>query len=177
MDKWRVRPLGENEEINGFSCGNLDLDDYFITAASSYQVALLAKNYVLEDESANIVALFTLFNDRVCITDFDNTTDFNKFRSRRFVQAKRLKGYPAIKIGRLGVATSMKGKGIGSMLLDFIKSYFVNHQRSGCRFITVDAYIQAVDFYSKNGFLPMSQFNDGETLLMCYDLMDCKDLF
>ena len=58
------------------------------------------------------------------MADFDTKTEYNRFR-KRFVNAKRIKSYPAAKIGRFAVAKSMKGKNIGLFLLDFIKSYFV----------------------------------------------------
>lgn len=44
---------------------------------------------------------------------------------------------------------------------------------TGCRFLTVDAYLDAVPFYVKNGFRFMNaEDNDPHTRLMYYDLMD-----
>ncbi len=41
------------------------------------------------------------------------------------------------------------------------------------RFLTVDAYLNAVPFYEKNGFRFMNiEDNDPHTRLMYYDLMD-----
>lgn len=31
-------------------------------------------------------------------------------------------------------------------MLDFIKSYFLIDHKSGCRFLTVDAYVEALPF-------------------------------
>lgn len=60
---------------------------------------------------------------------------------------------------------------MGSFLLDFIKTLFVINNKTGCRFITVDAYKAAVPFYEKNGFLPLtSKDNNEHTKLMYYDL-------
>ena len=45
--------------------------------------------------------------------------------------------------------------------------------KTGCRFLTVDAYLDAVPFYEKNGFHRMNaEDNDPHTRLMYYDLMD-----
>lgn len=42
-----------------------------------------------------------------------------------------------------------------------------------CRFLTVDAYLDAVPFYEKNGFRRMNaEDDDPHTRLMYYDLMD-----
>lgn len=58
--------------------------------------------------------------------------DLNDFILQRFNNRKRLKSYPAVKIGRLGVSNLMKGKNIGSFIMNFIKTYFINNNKSGC---------------------------------------------
>ena len=87
-----------------------------------------------------------------------------------------LKSYPAVKIGRLGVSVDNKGKSIGSFIIDFVKAYFVFNNKSGCRFITVDAYSDAIPFYKKNGFVPINDadIND-KTRLLYFDLNDIND--
>jgi hypothetical protein len=66
-----------------------------------------------------------------------------------------------------------KGNQLGSGLLDYIKSMFVINNKTGCRFITVDAYLAAIPFYEKNGFRMMNQEDDDpHTRLMYFDLMD-----
>ena len=60
---------------------------------------------------------------------------------------------------------------IGTQLIDFIKTFFVNRTKIGCRFITVDAYHESLGFYEKRGFkfLTETDKND-ETRLMNFDL-------
>lgn len=80
-----------------------------------------------------------------------------------------------MKVCRLGVSQSVKGQGIGSVLLDFIKSYFVVDNKTGCRFITVDAYIDAVPFYEYNEFQHLKGHDeDLVTRLLFYDLNDIE---
>ena len=100
-----------------------------------------------------------------------SVAELRRFRKHRFVQEKRLRSYPAVKLCRLGVDIECRGTGMGSFLLDFIKTLFVINNKTGCRFITVDAYKAAVPFYEKNGFLPLtSKDNNEHTKLMYYDL-------
>ena len=139
---------------------------------ADFQKELLAVNYVMEKDS-DLCAFFSLLSDRICLYDFDSKTEFNRFRSKRFIQPYRFKGYPAIKIGRFGVKDSYKEQGIGSALLDFIKTYFLRNRRLGCRFLTVDAYKDAIPFYAKNGFIKLRSDSDRETSLMYYDLKAC----
>lgn len=66
-----------------------------------------------------------------------------------------------------------KKQKLGTQVLNIIKSMFVINNKTGCRFITVDAYLAAVPFYEKNGFRMMNlEDNDPHTRLMYFDLMD-----
>jgi GNAT superfamily N-acetyltransferase len=107
------------------------------------------------------------------LTDFESKTEFNRFRKSRFVNEKRIKSYPSVKICRLGIKKDYHGKGIGSILLYFIKSYFLEDNKSGCRFITVDAYHDAIPFYQNNDFQFLRKDEDDfVTRLLYYDLND-----
>ena len=62
--------------------------------------------------------------------------------------------------------------------MNFIKLFFLDDNKTGCRYITVDAHIDAVTFYLKNGFeflqdIQITESSDS-TVLMFYDLMALK---
>lgn len=47
--------------------------------------------------------------------------------------------------------------------------------KTGCRFVTVDAYIDAVPFYERNDFLHLKGLDeDPVTRLLFYDLNDME---
>ncbi|WP_455640740.1 GNAT family N-acetyltransferase [Parabacteroides sp.] len=167
-----LRKLKEKETIKSFNCGDADLNDFLFNEAPLYSNALLAVTYIYEDQN-NVLAYFSLANDRISLTDFEHTTEFNRFRKRRFVNEKRLKSYPAVKICRLGVSENCKGSGIGTGLLNFIKKLFQTTNKTGCRFLTVDAYREAIPFYLRNGFIPLEEEDkDEHTRLLFYDLKE-----
>ncbi len=167
-----LRKLKEKETIKSFNCGDADLNDFLFNEAPLYSEALLAVTYVYED-SDNVLAYFSLANDRISLTDFEDKTTFNRFRKHRFVNEKRLKSYPAVKICRLGVSEDSKGSGVGTGLLNFIKKLFLTANKTGCRFLTVDAYCEAIPFYIRNGFIPLEEEDKGEhTRLLFYDLKE-----
>ena len=139
------------DDMNTFTCGNDDLDDFVKFDAQHYAKERLAITYILKYET-DIVGYFSLANDRLSHDDFSDSTTFNRFRKRRFVNSKRIKGYPAVKLCRLAVNNSYKNKRIGTFMLDFVKGMFFNEGRSACRFLTVDANVHALEFYMKNGF-------------------------
>lgn len=174
---YEIRRLGYRECIDTFDCGDEDLNDFILHESPYYIEALLAVSYVLEHKaSGKVAAFFSLSNDRISLTDFESKTEFNRFRRHRFVNEKRLKSYPAVKIGRFAVDLSMKGQRIGSFLLNFIMSYFIHDNKTGCRFITVDAYAAAVPFYRKSGFVPLTEEDsEGVTRLLYFDLNDISE--
>ena len=167
--------LEPSNVVKNFSCGDDDLDDFILHRASAFQKHLLSVSYTYVDgNSGKVLAYCSLANDKVAITDFKDKTEFNRFRKKRgFPNEKRLKSYPAVKLCRLGVDVAVKGQQIGTTIIDYIKWMYMNNNRAGCRFLTVDAFLNAVPFYEKNGFRFMNaEDNDPHTRLMYYDLMN-----
>ena len=91
---------------------------------------------------------------------------------------KHLGSYPAVKICRLAVSLQHKGEGLGTDLVSAIKQMLVNNTAvSACRFLTVDAYKDALPFYLKNGFrLLVNNIEDESyTVPMYFDLKELCD--
>lgn len=175
---YEVRRLNKKEIVKSFDCGDADLNDFILSESLFYRKTLLAVSYVVEEklDSHPVSAYFSLANDKISLNDFESKTEFNRFRKHRFVNEKRLKSYPAVKICRLGVDKRTKGVHMGSFLLDFIKSYFIIDNKTGCRFLTVDAYADAIPFYQKNGFIPLNEEDaDAATRLLYFDLATIAD--
>lgn len=172
--RFTIRVMRDDEAISAFDCGDGDLNDFILNDAVVYRQSLLAVTYLLEErETGAVAAYFSLANDRIGLKDFVATRDFNRFRRPKFVNAKRLKSYPAVKVCRLAVSKTLRGMGIGSNLLWFIKSFFVTDNRTGCRFLTVDAYAGAVDFYLANKFEYLNGDDEGAvTRVLYFDLND-----
>lgn len=167
-----VRRLNIGDTVVAFDCGDVDLNDFLLNEASLYRNALLSVTYVVEGkETREVLAYFSLSNDKVSISDFESKSDFNRFRKHKFVNEKRLRSYPAIKIGRLAISKNAQRQSIGTYLLEFIEDYFIVDNKSGCRFVTVDAYMDAIPFYVKNNYQFLN--NDDEdkcTRVMYFDL-------
>jgi hypothetical protein len=82
-----------------------------VDKAADYKKSLLAVSYVLE-EKGNAIAYFALSNDNLSYEDFVNKSSFNRI-NRRINNAKRMRHYPAMKIGRLAIDLTQRKKGIG----------------------------------------------------------------
>lgn len=169
MSNLRSVRLTNEHEIKPFDCGDEDLNDFLLNSAKDYSEQLLAVTNIIESETET-VAFYSLFNDRIAMDQFEETREWNRFR-KAFPNAKRINSYPAMKIGRLGVNENWKGKGIGTDIIGFLKQQFIDNNRTGCRFISVDAYAASLKFYEKCGFKYLSCADiDEDTRLMYFDL-------
>ena len=151
---WELAKVKDFTFLKNFNCGDIDLNDFFHNDAVSYRNELMAETYSLIEatERETPVALVSLCNDHIRLDKF-------KFKTAKQAincihKDKRKAGIPAVKIARLGVATNIQGKSIGSHIINIIKKLFLINNRTGCRFLTVDAYRKdnVLDFYRKNGF-------------------------
>ena len=100
-------------------------------------------------------AFFTVSNDSVK-TSFIPKSSTNRVQ-RKIPGQKHLRTYPAVMIGRLGVAKEYQGSSyhIGQQVINYLKSWFVEEDnKTGCRFMVVDAYNndRTLNFYIRNGF-------------------------
>lgn len=151
--------LSPQSTLLPFDCGNADLTDYFLTSAKLDMQKLLSVTYYLESEGRTVL-FFTLSNDKIAEIEQKKSGEtlfsksfFKKIKDK-FGRPKHRSDYPAVKIGRFGVNRAYRHTDShwGSRTLDFIKYWMITENKTGCCFITVDAYATAVGFYMKNGF-------------------------
>ena len=157
--------------LSAFDCGDSDLNEFLLEDAKHFLEKRIANTFILEDNGC-IAAYFCLLNDKVSRVEVTNSR-WKKIKDS-FPEGKRFRSYPAIKIGRFAVSKEYQDRNIGSMLLDLLKDQ-LNTQvsQSAFRFITVDAYLSAIHFYQKNGFVELSQKEEDEhTRLMFFDMME-----
>ena len=144
-NKYILNPVDNFRIFAGFSCcapdDDQDLDDFILNDAERHRQDLMAVTYglFLIDYPNHPLAFATLQNDALKM-DIDDYP---------------YKSSPAVKIGRLGVSIKWQGGGIGTELLTMIKDFMLIDNRTGCKYITVDAYNnpRVLNFYQKNGFL------------------------
>ena len=170
-----------------FSCGDSELDYFFLHDATKYERQLLGKSYCfrLNSDRSVVVCVFTLSNSSIDARNLPNN------RKRKLTAnvpyEKSLSSYPAALIGRLGVDRAFGSQGIGTELIEFIKQWMLlPANKAACRYLTVDAYNSesALKFYEMNDFKPIFSSDRQEkehiglpkekelkTRLMYFDLM------
>lgn len=175
LDKCRLVKVDEKilSACCPFTCGDDDLDDFFLNDAMRYKEELLGKTYcfVLDDEPTKIVCMFTLSNDSVRVDVIPNNR--GRKLAKDIPREKHMRRYPGVLIGRLGINIEYGHLGIGTELLDFIKSWFIDEDnKTGCRFLIVDAYNKEIplSFYQKNDFQFLFSSEQQEAENLGYDV-------
>lgn len=145
--KFTLSPVVDFDVITGdsFTSGDQDIDEFFHNDAKRHLADHMAVTYKLTIRgNKDILALASLQNDSIRLSEKD-----------RLELGYPYKFTPAVKIGRLGVHTTYQCGGVGSILLNIIRKFMCINNRTGCRFLTLDAYNKTyiINFYKKNGFL------------------------
>lgn len=161
--------LTEDHPLGTFDCGDEDLNDFLLNDAKAFHKKQIAFTYILEDDG-RILAYFCLLNDKISRQDSSNL--MWKRIKKEFPIEKQFSSYPAVKIGRFAVDKSAHGSGLGTWLMTSLKFLLQEkHIVSAFRFITVDAYINAIPFYEKNEFrLLMPNDPNEHTKTMFFDM-------
>ena len=187
-DKCSLFPVVTSEEMEGFTCGDHDLDEFFTNDCFAYSKELLGKTYCfkMDNNPQKVVCAFTLANAGVRVSDLPNAR--KKKIEINIPHVKSLKDYPAGLVARLGVSKDFRSLHIGSDVLSYIKLWFLEpYNKTGCRFMIVDAYNEpaTMAFYEQNDFKTVFSTEQQEkdyrhldsdvplsTRLMYYDLMN-----
>ena len=176
-----VRLDTDEKNVATFDCGDIDLNNFLLNDATKYQKARLSVTHILTlptDNTVQIAGYFSLLTDKLVFDPGDKKKrnvwkEFNKEHEIHF--NKHRKTYPAVKIGRLAVASAFAGKGLGRIMIARIITMIANMNIIGCRFITVDAYKDAVNFYLKNDFDFLSNDDANEEIRLMY--LDIKRFY
>jgi predicted GNAT family N-acyltransferase len=146
--KLYFEPLGERHDRAAFSCGNDALDAFFRGDPIRQDVARRVTNaFVLTPDGKFVAGFYTL--SPISILSVDLPPNLAKRLPRRPIGATL--------IGRMGRDLSMRGKGIGEMLLtDALYKAWQASKLVSCWAVVVDAKEGARDFYLKYEFTPFA---------------------
>ncbi len=182
LTDYSFNKLELNSTPKPFICGSdefsEDLNQFFREDAPEHLKELLAVTYYYES-SNHTVAYFSVINDKIINKDEEEKTISNNL-VRKIPNEKRRPNYPAAKVARLGVHVNYQSQNLGSEILTFVKRFFVDNNKTGCRFITVDARneTRVLNFYKNNGFKFLTEHdNEDDTRLMYFDLIALQPSF
>ena len=175
ISNFSLKRLNPNDARKQFDCQDTDLNDFFLSDSANNDQELLSVTFVLEDDIETI-AFFSLLNDKIS-ADESTGNWWKKYIRSYYPENKQYRSYPAVKIGRIGVSYDYQSQGIGSQVMDYIKGLFLENNKSGCRYLTVDAYNKSntLQFYERNDFIYFKRKKvhptKNKTQLMYFDLI------
>jgi len=153
------------EGFRDFCCGSEtwseDLRDFLLNDAQDQGEALLNTTYLWYDDKGAAVAFVAVSMDYAA-----------NDKEARIVPEFTYTRIPALLIGRLGVDERHQRKGIGSVIMSFVRTLAAD-SGIGCRFVAVDVDKQnlgALRFYSREGFIKAPKIRE-KLDLMLYDLL------
>lgn len=174
--------LKENYPIKPFDCEDDDLNDFLFNKALLYQKELLATTFIIEDKERTL-GYYSVLNDSLQLKeeDFPSKSKYKKFLSHLShlipYPKRHLKSVPAVKIGRLAIDKTYKGKGLGRIFIRNISDDCIElNKKIACRLITVDAYREALPFYQRFGFEFLTEKDEQEDIRQMFlDLTNLND--
>lgn len=134
-------------DVTGFDCSDADLNDFLRTDSPQYSLKHLAWTKLALHEKT-IVGFLCLSADSISLAPDEHWW--------KAVSPVAIQHIPALKIGRLGISVTRQQQGIGKALVRYavgVASRLNSDSRVGCRFLTVDAYPQSIEFYRGIGFV------------------------
>ena len=176
LSDYKFTRLTSEIDLSLFNCDDDDLNDFIRNDAWANLKELMAVTYLWIDNN-NPIAFISLINSKI---EKDESVTFWNLLSRPIPNTKRRKTYPAVLIGRLGVSVPYQCTGFGSQILTFLKAWFKINNKTGCRFLVVDAYNKesVLHFYEKNGFKFLTDKDkSNHTRIMFYDLIQFEPAF
>jgi predicted GNAT family N-acyltransferase len=154
--------LNEKHDLSNFECDSNDLTNFLKNdALKQRDMNLNLTQLVICDNE--IVGFFSLLTDTLKLKTLENNNLKKEIKLELDISENN--EIPAIKIGRLAIDKRYSKKGLGSHILRNILLSILNLSKTkvGLRFVTVDAYATALNFYvKKNNF--SSRKSDTETL-------------
>ncbi len=169
--------LEENTPLTNFDCGEPQINNFLFEDSKDYKREKMGNTFLFTDDQSNIIAYFTISNDCLIDKGFDKgftNKIFNRLhRKINLPNSKRIKQYPAIKVGRLGVDQKFHRKGLAYELMDFIKGFSVINHKPACRLLLLDALNKErqLNYYKNNKFMFLLDTDDKEeNRIMYFDL-------
>lgn len=142
---YRIEPLGANHDRAAFRCGVPELDAYLQQQAGQDLKRNLAAVFVLTPDGKTVAGFYTLSAHSIHAAELPE--DLRK-KLPRFP-------LPVTLLGRMAVAQSLRGLGLGEfLLLHALERAWLGSRQVASWAVIVDAKAGARDFYSKHDFIP-----------------------
>jgi len=158
LKNYSFEKLSDEYDLSKFDCNSDDLNDFIKNDALKQQEENLSTTQLVLCDN-EIIGFFSLLADTIKMNYIQDTITIETIKE----QKPQVKHLPGVKIGRFAISNKYSNKGIGTHIM---KQAIINilslSKQVGLRFIIVDAYANAYNFYIKTNFTNLKK--DEKTL-------------
>jgi GNAT superfamily N-acetyltransferase len=149
LTSFTVRKLTPEDDRSRFVSGNIELDRFFTLYAGQHQFRHhIGTTYVAVDDDGGIAGYATIVASEL------SPDSLPAARGKRL---PRHAAVPVLRLARLAVAVTVKGQGIGGLLLRYVFAVAARLAEDvGCVGVVVDAKVESVEFHERLGFVPLA---------------------
>jgi hypothetical protein len=145
-----IRRLEDEDEIEQFYCGDKELDGFLKEDARRLEAQDVTRVYVAVI-GRRVYGYMAILADTIEL----KTNERKKLKLK--LKHDDPRQIPALKIGRLAIDKAFREeyRGTGKALMGLaFRNGLIVAETAGCRLLTVDAYLESVEFYeAKLGFI------------------------
>lgn len=148
MKPWHILPLSKGHDRKHFVCGQSNLDAYLQKQALQDIKRRVATCFVLLDNAECIAGYYTLSAGSVLLDALPEAL------------SKKLPRYPTVpvvRMGRLAVATSAQGQGLGGVLLYDALARTLRAEIAAYALLVDAKDTSAAAFYAHHGFIALPE--------------------
>ena len=159
-ENYRFETLNGEHDLSDFKCESDDLTDFLKDDALTQQKSKLSLTKLIMCDDT-VVGYVSLLTDTILLKDIRDADTKHDIKNQLDITSKKRK-LPAIKIGRLALDDKYAHKGLGSEILMSILFNVKNiaENNVGLRFVTVEGYAGAYNFYTRNNFINLKKDDD-----------------
>ncbi len=147
-ENYHFEILSEKHDLSSFECDSKDLTNFLKNDALKQQdMNLNLTQLVICDNE--IIGFVSLLTDTLKLKTLQNKNLKKELRLELDISENNV--LPAIKIGRLAIEKKYSKEGLGTHVLGNVLLNIIDFSKTkvGLRFVTVEAYAKAYDFYAK----------------------------
>ena len=159
-ENYRFETLTGEHDLSNFNCASDDLNDFLKSDALTQQKSKLnLTKLVMCDDT--IVGYVSLLTDTIPLRDIRDEDTKQVIKDQLDITSKKRK-LPSIKIGRFAIDEKYAHKGLGSEILMSVLFNVKNiaEDNVGLRFVTVEGYARAYNFYTNHNFINLKKDDD-----------------
>lgn len=135
--------LPELDFTEGDGSDPMNINSFYRSDLQLYSSNNLSKVWLAKNKS-QIVAYFTVSMSAI---------ELDKLSINEKVRGTTPTRYPAMLIGRMGVAKPYRNNGVGLQICDFCRGLAIDiGQRIACRYLVLQTTDDKIQFYKKSGF-------------------------